>query len=499
MSALPEVNPFVPLAEHLLQAASWVSEAHDPDEILNRTGQSLSELAVSVAVYRLRERVLELRASVGPLPLHRPTIPVGRFGFAYRVLQARRAVAVPDCRADPGVSPKVVQAGIGSFIAVPLVAPDGSAVGLIYLNFPEPRSFPPELLDLLSAYGRIVGLALDRAEMWAQLRREQERFVMSLAEAVDARDPYTAGHSRRVRILAATIGRAMGLSPDALNRLQVAALLHDIGKLGVRDGVLLKDGPLTPEEWAEMREHALVGARILASAGMDPEVVDAVRHVHERYAGGGYPAGLRGEEIPLFSRILAVADAFEAMTSDRAYRMALPWEVAMAELEQERGRQFDPGVVDCFCALLRLPRTRNALKQTLRGCRDARLPTEDPARALVELAEAFYAFTLRFADGLERTAGKALAEGFVHRIPVVPVFDAEEDPAAPSEASVRRRLEVYRRQVASMLAHTREVCGERIAHSLLQEALLDLPEEARSLAVRFVPEEFLPPDRLYSR
>jgi putative nucleotidyltransferase with HDIG domain len=501
----PEVHEPKPaspsLAGQLLHAAQWACAAQDPDEILSRVGEGLSGLAVSVAVYRFRpqDRILELRAHHGPVPIRRPTIPVGTTGFAHRVLSARRAMAVPDCRADPGVSPKVVESGVGSFVAVPLVGPGGAVWGLVYLNFAEPQPFEPEFLELLSAYGQIVALALDRAEMRTRLQWDRQRLITSLAEAVDARDPYTAGHSRRVRVFAAAIGRVLGLGPEVLDRLEVAALLHDIGKIGVRDGVLLKAGPLTAAERAEVQEHALVSARILASAGMEPEIVDAVRHVHERYDGKGYPAGLRGEEIPLLSRILAVADAFEAMTSDRAYRIALPWEVAACELEREQGRQFDPRVVTAFCGLLRSARRRSALQQALLEVTHADPRAADPAEVLERLARAFYAFALRLLEAFERTAGRSLTEGLLQRIPVIPVFPhpGGEDP---SPKAVRRRVEEYREQVARMVEYAAEVCGRRIARALVEQTIRELPEEVRPLTALFLRvEDPGPVDGLYSQ
>lgn len=499
---LPESElPLSSLAGHLLQAAQWASAAQEPDEILARVGEGLSALAVSVAVFRFRpwKRILELRAHWGPVPIRRPTIPVGSVGFAHRVLSARRALAVPDCRADPGVSPTVVQSGVGSFVAVPLVGPEDAVWGLVYLNFAEPRSFEPEFLELLSAYGRIVGMALDRVEMRARLRWERERLITGLAEAVDARDPYTAGHSRRVRVLAGAIGRALGLGPEALHRLQVAALLHDIGKLGVRDGVLLKAGPLTAAERAEIQEHALIGARILASAGIEPEIVDAVRHVHEWYDGRGYPAGLSGEEIPLLSRILAVADAFEAMTSDRAYRIALPWEVAAWELERGKGHQFDPRVVAAFCGLLRSTRGRSALQQVLSEAAHPEPRAADPVEVLERLAEAFYAFTLRLLEALERTAGRSLTEGLLQRIPVIPILPRTEGEK-PSPQTVQQRVEEYREQVGRMVEYTAEVCGKRIARALIEETIQELPEEVRPLTALFLRvEDPTSADRLYSR
>lgn len=172
----------------------------------------------------------------------------------------------------------------------------------------------------------------------------------ALASAVDARDSRTADHSSRVAMYVIGVAQRLGLSPEVVSELEVAARLHDIGKIGVPDDVLMKPGPLTPSQWDLMRQHAVVGSSILHSAPLSQAIKDAVRHVHEWWNGRGYPDSLQGEQIPLFARILAVADAFEAMTSDRPYRPALSSQQALAELSRMRGVQFDPQIVDAFCA-----------------------------------------------------------------------------------------------------------------------------------------------------
>lgn len=172
----------------------------------------------------------------------------------------------------------------------------------------------------------------------------------ALASAVDARDSETGDHSGRVAAYAVATARRLGLEPEATADLKIAAELHDIGKIGVPDAVLMKPGPLTDGEWDLMRQHAIVGSSILQSTPLSDAVKQAVRHVHERWDGRGYPDQLAGEQIPVLARILAVADAFEAMTSDRPYRRAFPSARALAELERKRGAQFDPQIVDAFCA-----------------------------------------------------------------------------------------------------------------------------------------------------
>jgi diguanylate cyclase (GGDEF)-like protein len=185
---------------------------------------------------------------------------------------------------------------------------------------------------------------------------EQLAAAMLLAETLDLRDVSTARHSQTVGGYAEGIARAMGLGEERVPRIRAAGVLHDIGKLGVADAVLKKPGPLTDEEWADMRRHPELGARILDHANLR-DISGWVLAHHERIDGGGYPAGLAGDEIPLEARILAVADAYEAMTADRPYRTALGHDAARAELQAGAGTQFDPAVVEAFLRAL-APRPR---------------------------------------------------------------------------------------------------------------------------------------------
>jgi putative two-component system response regulator len=167
----------------------------------------------------------------------------------------------------------------------------------------------------------------------------------SLSATVDARDAYTAGHSRRVQKLALAVGRELGLSHAELAVLGLAALFHDIGKLAVPDAVLLKPGGLEPEEWPLMQLHAAEGARIIDRLGFLADAVPAIRHHHERFDGAGYPDGLCGEEIPLGARIIHVADAVDSMLTSRSYRPALAVADTLRELRRSAGAQFCPRCV----------------------------------------------------------------------------------------------------------------------------------------------------------
>jgi HD-GYP domain-containing protein (c-di-GMP phosphodiesterase class II) len=200
------------------------------------------------------------------------------------------------------------------------------------------------LLVVLPVY--VIRLAMDRL---VAMREMFTQTVASLAQAVDARDHFTSGHSRRVQEIAVEIGNVLRISDAELQVLEWGGLLHDIGKIGVRDAVLLKADRLTKEERAQMNAHPVIGANIIAPVkGLAPEL-PIIRHHHEWYNGSGYPDRLIGEEIPKLARILHVADAFEAMTAARPYRMTpLTPEQAISELRRFAGVQFDPVMVDAF-------------------------------------------------------------------------------------------------------------------------------------------------------
>jgi HD-GYP domain-containing protein (c-di-GMP phosphodiesterase class II) len=172
--------------------------------------------------------------------------------------------------------------------------------------------------------------------------------LIDLARAIEARDPYSSGHAARVTAVAEILAARHGWDEDRLEVLRIGAALHDIGKLAVSDRVLRKPGPLSPAELDEVRAHPEEGARMLELIGTLRVAVPAVLHHHERWDGSGYPAGHAADDIPPEARVLAIADAYDAMTSDRPYRPALSQERAIAELERCAGTQFDPEVVGVF-------------------------------------------------------------------------------------------------------------------------------------------------------
>jgi len=186
-----------------------------------------------------------------------------------------------------------------------------------------------------------------------ELRASYFSTIQALAAAVEVKDPYTRGHSESVARYGSLIARVLGFTAEQLEGVRVAGILHDIGKLVLDSHLLSKTTDLEPHEWEIIRQHPKVGATILKSAVLPWPVVPLVYYHHERYDGSGYPEGLRGEEIPLGARILAVADSFDAMNSDRSYRSRLPAERILRELREGSGRLFDPEVISAFFTLLK--------------------------------------------------------------------------------------------------------------------------------------------------
>lgn len=237
-------------------------------------------------------------------------------------------------------------------VCVPLHTSDG-VVGAIAVGSRD-RSvrFTADDVRLLSTIANHLTIAIGNTELFASLQDAYLATVRSLAAAVDAKEPNMRGHSERVARYARATAERMGLSHEQRTALEMAAYLHDIGKIGISEQILRKPGPLDSDEIATMRHHPLIGANILRPVAFPWPISPVVRHHHERFDGTGYPAGLRGEEIPLLARVLSVTDAYEAMIADRPYRKSLTAEDAVRELRWCAGTHFDPRVVDALIGVL---------------------------------------------------------------------------------------------------------------------------------------------------
>jgi putative nucleotidyltransferase with HDIG domain len=242
---------------------------------------------------------------------------------------------------------RIIALRIRSALCVPLVH-RRTIYGLIYLDKGVPGAYSREDLEFLRSIGFILGPLIENAHLYHELKQTFYHTVQALAETLDKRDPYTGGHTRRVMEYSLAIGREMGLAGGILENLKLAAILHDIGKIGIRDLILLKQESLSIEEAETMHRHSEYGADILEHVEQLKEVIPGVRSHHEKYDGSGYPDHLKGEDIPLIARIIAVADTFDAMTTDRPYQKAMSPEEALRKMKRNEGTQLDTEIVEKF-------------------------------------------------------------------------------------------------------------------------------------------------------
>jgi diguanylate cyclase (GGDEF)-like protein len=229
------------------------------------------------------------------------------------------------------------------------------AWGALAVSVTRRATFDQGQLELLGGIASQAKLAIANAQSFDSLEHTFLSTVEALANALEAKDEYTSSHARWITDMALRVGAELGLDQAALKRVELGALFHDIGKIGIPASILTKPGPLTDDEWALLRRHPELGERILAPIAQLEDVRPIVRACHERYDGKGYPDGLRGEEIPLEARIIFVCDAFHAMTTDRPYRRALPVEEARRRLLDAAGTQFDSRVVEVCLRILEAP------------------------------------------------------------------------------------------------------------------------------------------------
>ena len=275
-------------------------------------------------------------------------------------------------------------------------------------------------------------LEIANRRLSARLQEMTQGVVRAIADAVEAKDEYVYGHARRVGGYAAAIGRRMRLDVQTLERISLAALLHDVGKIATPDEILQKPGELTDEERAVARTHPERGARVLAGVPELEDVATIVRHHHERWDGAGYPDGLAREMIPLASRVIRVADAYDSMTSPRPFREGLTHEAAVERLREGAGTRFDPGVVEAFCGLRALSEIRRHAAEGLAG--GARLSAFPPADDVENLA---FAELLDEVESEPALAARVLRELNAGRDPGSPAVDLREACVALGEARLR--------------------------------------------------------------
>lgn len=281
-------------------------------------------------------------------------------GIVGQVIQTGTAELIEDVTKHPNWAQRVDDSSqfiTKSMITVPLIANNQILGALQLLNKKDVAFFNDEDIDLSITLANQSALALHNSQLYEEVQQMFLSMIKTLVKTLDARDPYTAGHSERVAKYSVWIGNQLNLGEQLTNELYKAALLHDIGKMGVPDEVLLKHGRLTDEEFTIIKQHTVIGSTILGN--MEPKdsmvfAIQTARSHHEKMNGTGYPDQLQGTDIPFFARIVGVADAFDAMTTVRPYSKGMPPEQAAEELIRCKDTIFDAEVVDAFIAVLKV-------------------------------------------------------------------------------------------------------------------------------------------------
>jgi putative nucleotidyltransferase with HDIG domain len=246
-------------------------------------------------------------------------------------------------------------------IAVSLAEGDNLFGWLAIFNHVDDEEFGTVEASLLSSVAAILGIHSGNIDLYRQQAETMAGIVRALTSAIDAKDPYTCGHSDRVARVAVRLAEELGCDTESVRSIYLSGLLHDIGKIGISDHVLQKPGKLSHDEYEHIKQHVVIGHKIMLDLGKLGELLPVILHHHESWDGGGYPRQLDAENIPLLARIVAVADAFDAMGSDRPYRKGMPDEKLDEVFRTGAGQQWDPNVVKAFF------RVRTDVREIARG------------------------------------------------------------------------------------------------------------------------------------
>jgi len=336
----------------LMQAVGSTVEL---DEILEMViGTALRELSAEAASILLRNEAtgeLELRGLQGQMVNENDTnFLYGRDEVSESVLQGGRPKIIDRRQTDLFEEPSA-NCNSRVYISHPLLA-KGEVIGIF--NLIRSGRIPDVTEGAFRSAGMVASqaaVAIENARLYKNLHGAYLDTIAALANAIEIRDPYTRGHTDRVKLTTETVARKLGWHGDRLFDVWMGCTLHDIGKIGVPDRILNKSTKLSAEEFTVMRAHPVIGAKIIEGIPFLEPALPYILYHHERWDGNGYPEGLKGEEIPIEGRILAVADTFDAITSDRPYRKGRPIEYAIEELKEHSGRQFDPEIVKIFLEL----------------------------------------------------------------------------------------------------------------------------------------------------
>ena len=342
----------------LIEVSHVVSSTLDLRELLTKIMKTATKVmrCETSTVYLVDEATNELYFSIVQgdskvgAKLKEIRLPMGT-GLAGWCAQNNAPVMVPDTDKDPRFfkgADKKSGFVTRSMICVPMCLKEKVIGVLQVLNRTGDIPFNDHDLETLKAVATQAVSAIENARLYENIQKIYLSTIEVLATAIDAKDPYTRGHSRRVTLYSVAIAEQLGLSPKEIENIRYAGLLHDVGKIGISDSIIRKPGRLTDEEYGIIKTHPAIGARILRPVEFLADKIPGVLHHHEYYDGRGYPDHLVGEDIPLAGRIICVADCFDAMTTNRPYRKGLSVNTVIAELNKLSGKQFDPVCVEAF-------------------------------------------------------------------------------------------------------------------------------------------------------
>ncbi len=331
------------------------------EKIMEIARETLNAEASSIFLIDEEKKDLYFIAATGEKKesLREIRVPWGK-GVAGWVAAHGETLYVPDVSKDPrfysGVDKKT-KFITKSIIAVPLRRKNRIVGVSEVLNKRGGEHFSEEDITLFEAIAKQASVAIENASLYKELEILFRNTIRLIVNAIEAKDPYTKGHTARVTSYSTLIAKTLKLSPDERNALELAALLHDVGKIGIPDSILLKPGKLSKKEYAVIKQHPVRGAKIMEPLNK-PLVIQGILHHHEKYDGSGYPAGLKGRKIPIISKIITVADAFDAMTTDRPYRKRLSLTEAVRRLKKDAGTHFDPNIVEAFLDVIEVKQDR---------------------------------------------------------------------------------------------------------------------------------------------
>lgn len=340
----------------LLSVTLLLNSSLEPSYIHKKTIEAITEIVNaevgSLLLYNEEKEELYFDVALGEKGeiIKKIKLKIGE-GIAGSVAKSRKSLIVNDVSKDPRFFKKAdEQSGFitKSILCSPLIHKN-KLLGVIQaINKKGNEIFSNEDLGLFESFANIVAIALENANLFNKIKETFFQTSFALAEAVEKRDPYTGGHVKRVTEYCLAVAEELNLNKEEKENLELSAILHDIGKIGIDDSILRKPAPLDDKEIEIMKKHPQIGLEILSKVKHLSDIVVGTFSHHEKYDGTGYPQGLKGEDIPIIGRIIAVCDTFDAMTSNRPYRKGLDDKIAIEEIRKNKGKQFDPIIVDAF-------------------------------------------------------------------------------------------------------------------------------------------------------